>query len=28
MNNGEWDFAREEQLELYPLFKLLFVETN
>jgi len=28
MLNGEWDKAREMQLELYDLFKILFVETN
>ncbi len=28
MLNGNWDKAREMQLELYDLFKILFVETN
>ncbi len=28
MNAGDWDKAREMQLELYDLFKVLFVETN
>ena len=28
MLNGEWDKAREMQLELYDLFKVLFIETN
>jgi len=28
MNAGNWDKAREMQLELYDLFKVLFVETN
>jgi len=28
MNSGDWNKAREMQLELYDLFKVLFVETN
>ena len=28
MNNGDWDKARKMQLELYDLFKVLFIETN
>lgn len=28
MNKGDWDQARKMQLELYDLFKVLFVETN
>jgi 4-hydroxy-tetrahydrodipicolinate synthase len=28
MLNGKWDKARKMQLELYDLFKVLFVETN
>ena len=28
MLNGNWDKAREMQLELFDLFKILFVETN
>jgi len=28
MLNGKWDKAREMQLELFDLFKILFVETN
>ena len=28
MNNGEWDKAKQMQLELYDLFKVLFIETN
>jgi 4-hydroxy-tetrahydrodipicolinate synthase len=28
MLNGNWDRAREMQLELFDLFKILFVETN
>jgi len=28
MNNGEWDKAREMHLELYDLFKILFIESN
>ena len=28
MNSGDWDKARKMQLELYDLFKVLFVETN
>ena len=28
MNAGEWDKARKMHLELYNLFKVLFVETN
>ncbi|MHA1669220.1 MAG: 4-hydroxy-tetrahydrodipicolinate synthase [Promethearchaeota archaeon] len=28
MNGGEWEKARKMQLELYDLFKILFVETN
>jgi len=28
MNDGDWDFARIEHLELYDLFKVLFIETN
>jgi len=28
MNNGEWEKAKEMQLELYDLFKVLFIETN
>ena len=28
MLNGNWVRAREMQLELYELFKVLFIETN
>jgi len=28
MLNGEWDKARKKQLELFDLFKVLFIETN
>ena len=28
MNAGDWDKARKMQLELYDLFKVLFIETN
>ena len=28
MNNGDWEKARKMQLELYDLFKVLFIETN
>jgi len=28
MLNGEWDKARKRQLELFDLFKVLFIETN
>lgn len=28
MNNGEWDKAKQMHLELYDLFKVLFIETN
>jgi len=28
MNNGDWEKARNMQLELYNLFKVLFIETN
>ncbi len=28
MNGGDWDKARKMQLELYDLFKVLFIETN
>lgn len=28
MLNGEWDKARKKQLELFDLFKILFIETN
>jgi len=28
MAEGDWDEARKDQLELYDLFKVLFVETN
>jgi len=28
MNNGDWDKGKKMQLELYDLFKVLFVETN
>ncbi len=28
MLNGEWDKARNKQLELFDLFKVLFIETN
>jgi 4-hydroxy-tetrahydrodipicolinate synthase len=28
MNAGDWDKARKIQLELYDLFKVLFIETN
>ena len=28
MLNGNWEKAKEQQLELYDLFKVLFVETN
>ena len=28
MNNGKWDNARKMQLELFDLFKVLFIETN
>ena len=28
MNNRVWNFARDMQLDLYPLFKALFCETN
>ncbi|MFX0072837.1 MAG: 4-hydroxy-tetrahydrodipicolinate synthase [Candidatus Hermodarchaeota archaeon] len=28
MNNGDWDKARKMQLDLYDIFKVLFVETN
>ncbi|MFX1392063.1 MAG: 4-hydroxy-tetrahydrodipicolinate synthase [Promethearchaeota archaeon] len=28
MNNGDWNKARKMQLELYDLFKVLFIETN
>ena len=28
MNSGDWDKARKMQLELYDLFKVLFIETN
>ena len=28
MNGGDWDKARKIQLELYDLFKVLFIETN
>jgi len=28
MNSGDWEKARKMQLELYDLFKVLFIETN
>jgi 4-hydroxy-tetrahydrodipicolinate synthase len=28
MSNGKWDIARNMHLELYDLFKVLFIETN
>ena len=28
MNNGNWDNARDMQLDLFDLFKVLFIETN
>jgi 4-hydroxy-tetrahydrodipicolinate synthase len=28
MLNNEWEKAREMQLQLYNLFKVLFIETN
>jgi len=28
MSNGEWEKAKKMQLELYDLFKVLFIETN
>ncbi len=28
MTSRDWEFARQEQLRLYELFKILFIETN